>query len=146
MGACHPNHHIYVLTIWLPIFIRGYRASSWGPLPFQTYLRWVHDLLPLVAYACIPPFEQFLERGVDCLWETFQRTCMITHFLTSFQIVIAFDWNLAQAHVWVLNYLLVHSPHLFGCTLTFSLQLYIIDWAFPILWFMVSLYAYVVNP
>ncbi len=66
LGAYHLNHHIYVFTIRPPIFIRGYKASSWGPracwrmsrrligsglvkgtLPFQTYLRWARDLLPL---------------------------------------------------------------------------------------------------
>jgi hypothetical protein len=49
LGACRPNHHIYVLTIQLPIFIGGYRVNSWGPLPFQTYLRWARGILPLIV-------------------------------------------------------------------------------------------------
>jgi hypothetical protein len=44
-------------------------ANNLGPLPFQAHFRWACDLLPLAIQASIPPFEQLLERRIDCLQE-----------------------------------------------------------------------------
>jgi hypothetical protein len=40
-----------------PFLLGAIKVSNLGPLPFQAYLKWAHDLLPLVAQIFIPPFE-----------------------------------------------------------------------------------------
>jgi hypothetical protein len=42
----------------------------------------MHDIFPLAMYACIPLFEQFKKRGIECLQENVSkkiRTLLFQH-------------------------------------------------------------------
>ncbi len=53
------NHHLFLLEV--------IGASNFHPLPFQAHLKLVGKLFPPNVMTCVPPFMQFVERGLDRL-------------------------------------------------------------------------------
>jgi hypothetical protein len=45
-----------------PFLFEALTQVNNNTFPFQQHLEATHDLLPLVAYACLPPFEQFIRQ------------------------------------------------------------------------------------
>jgi hypothetical protein len=48
-------------------------VNNLGPLPFQLHMRSTQEFFPLGATTCFPPFEQLVERKIDCLQEKYFR-------------------------------------------------------------------------
>jgi hypothetical protein len=83
-------------------------ASNSDPLPFQTHLKLVGKLLPLDVVTCVPPFIQFIERGL--YW--FQKSILNRLYNHSFSSIISnmlFDLQCAclKSCAWLFAHLLI---------------------------------------
>jgi hypothetical protein len=67
-------------------------AINSNPLPFQVYLRWVHDLLLLVVQIFHLPFKQLLEKRVNHLQESILEN--VHDFI--FQYHLKIDFKLSK--------------------------------------------------
>jgi hypothetical protein len=76
------DFHLFLLEV-----IRVKNSSS---LSFQTHLRLVLKLLPMVATLCIPPFEQLAKKGVHQLQENISKQ-LHDHSFSSILLYLSWD-------------------------------------------------------
>ncbi len=67
LSLSSPCHSFQVFVGFLFIFVGVINASNSRPLPFQAHLKLVRKLFPPRAITCVPPFEQLIEKGANCL-------------------------------------------------------------------------------